>query len=224
MPTLILLRHGQSVFNQADLFTGWVDVPLSKKGIQEALTAGQAIADLPIQSIFTSTLIRAQQTALLAMSEHKSKKMPVLIHEEDSHLALWGHIHSEQTQKKCIPVMTDWRLNERYYGDLQGQNKQEAREEFGEEQVHIWRRSFDIPPPDGESLKMTAERTIPCFKERILPLLLNQSVFVCAHGNSLRSIVMEIEGLSEEEVLHLEIATGEPLLYDYENHQFRRLK
>ena len=121
------------------------------------------------------------------------------------------------------PTITDWRLNERHYGDLQGLNKDETREKYGDEQVHIWRRSYDTPPPGGESLETCAERTIPCLEELIIPDLKDgKTVLVAAHGNSLRSIVMHIEGLSKEEVLSLEIPTGIPIIYEFANDLFIR--
>jgi len=220
MAKLILIRHGQSLWNKANIFTGWVDVPLSDAGIEEALTAGDTIADTPIDCIFISTLMRAQQTAMLAMSKHKSGKIPVILHTE-TELKERGIIYSDLTKQKTIPTYIDWRINERYYGELQGCNKQEMRDKYGDEQVHIWRRSYDIAPPGGESLQMTAERTLPCFNERIVPALKqNQNVLVSAHGNSLRSIVMDIEKLSTEQVLNLEIPTGIPRTYHFENDQF----
>lgn len=224
MPKMILLRHGQSLWNKANLFTGWVDVPLSEKGIVEATRAGEMISDIQIDSIFTSTLIRAQMTTMLAMQAHHIAKMPVLIHEEDGRMHDWSQMYDDTTRDECIPVYVDWRLNERHYGELQGLNKQATRDKYGDEQVKIWRRSFDVPPPNGESLKMTAARTIPCLHERILPELNSgRSVLVSAHGNSLRSIVMDIENLSKEAVLELEIATGQPIIYEFNNGSFTRL-
>lgn len=224
MSKLILLRHGQSTWNAADLFTGWVDIPLSQQGIDEAIAAGEEIASIPIQCIFTSTLIRAQQTAMLAMLNHRSKKIPVIKHEEPS-LHAWETIYSTKIAEGTIPVYIDWRLNERYYGELQGQNKQMTREKYGEDQVKIWRRSFDIPPPGGESLEMTAKRTIPCLVEKIAPELeKGHNVLVAAHGNSLRSIVMAIENLSPEQVIELEIATGKPIFYNFAEGHYTRVK
>ncbi len=221
--TLILLRHGQSEWNRLNLFTGWVDIPLSIQGIEEAVKAGKKIASIPIDTIFVSTLVRAQMTAMLAMAYHSSGKVPIVLHPEEEKLGAWARIHSPVVEKECIPVITAWELNERMYGCLQGMNKQEMREKFGEDQVLRWRRSFNEAPPEGESLAMTAERTIPYFKQQILPLLKQgKNVFVSAHGNSLRSIVMFLDGLTEEEVVRLEIATGEPLIYSFEEEKWSR--
>ena len=222
MAKLILMRHGESVWNKKNLFTGWVDVPLSDKGMQEAVKGGKKIKDIPIDIIFMSTLIRAQITGFLAMMQHHTTKTLVVKHEE-GRLSKWGTIYNNATQEDTIDVYFSWHLNERMYGELQGNNKDEMREKFGKEQVHIWRRSFDTAPPNGESLKMTAERTIPYFEEKILPHLdNNKNVFIAAHGNSLRSIVMFLDNLSGDEVVKLEIPTGEPIIYEYENKKFAR--
>ena len=197
MAQMILLRHGQSVWNAANKFTGWTDVGLSPKGEEEATQAGHDLAQITFDIIYTSDLKRAQRTAEIAMSFNSSSNSP--------------------------PTITDWRLNERHYGDLQGLNKDETREKYGDEQVHIWRRSYDTPPPGGESLETCAERTIPCLEELIIPDLKDgKTVLVAAHGNSLRSIVMHIEGLSKEEVLSLEIPTGIPIIYEFANDLFIR--
>ncbi len=224
MPELILLRHGQSLWNRANRFTGWVDVALSQQGIEEAICAGKALAHIPIDCVYTSLLIRAQMTALLALTQHDAQHTPVLIHEGQDKMAQWSVIHSTAAQQDILPVYLDWRLNERAYGALQGADKQETREQYGEEQVKIWRRSYDVPPPDGESLKMTAARTIPLLNEKLIPeLQAGRTVLVCAHGNSLRSLVMEIESLTKEELLELEIETGQPIRYEYTKNTFCKL-
>ena len=188
---LILIRHGQSVWNAENRFTGWTDVELSEKGVGEAEKAGDLLSEIRFGVVHTSGLIRAQRTAEIIMSRN--------------------------TVSGKVPVMRDERLNERHYGDLQGLNKAETAERHGAEQVHIWRRSFDVPPPGGESLKMNAERTIPYFEEKIVPdLKEGKNVLVSAHGNSLRSIVMHIESISPEEIVSLEIATGTPIFYQYD--------
>lgn len=223
MGQLILLRHGQSEWNKRNLFTGWVDVPLSPEGIDEALAAGVSIQDIPIDAIITTTLVRAQMTALLAMSKHHSKKVPIVLHTGEGKLDDWSQIYSDETKKDMIPVIRTAELNERAYGELQGLNKAETAEKFGAEQVKLWRRSYDIPPPKGESLAMTAERSIPYFQKNIVPLLeKNKNVFVCAHGNSLRSIIMFLDGLSKDEVIHLELATGVPVIYDFTKGTFTK--
>ena len=220
---LILLRHGQSQWNLLNLFTGWVDIPLSPKGIEESLQAGKQIKDFPIDVIITSSLVRAQMTAFLAMSVHHSGKTPVVVHSEEGKLSDWAKIYNPEIQKQCIPVIRSWELNERMYGELQGMNKAEMMEKYGKEQVQIWRRSYDIAPPQGESLAMTAARPLPYFNQHVLPLLQEgKSVLISAHGNSLRAIIMELDGLSKEEVLNLEIPTGDPIIYEYANESFKK--
>jgi 2,3-bisphosphoglycerate-dependent phosphoglycerate mutase len=220
---LILLRHGKSEWNQKNRFTGWVDVPLSKLGVLEAQKAGKRIKDIDFDVIFISTLMRAQMTAMIAMSEHESGKTPVILHRGEGEQATWGNIYDEKAQDNCIPVIVAWEINERMYGELQGLDKDETREKYGAEQVKIWRRSFDVPPPKGESLEMTAKRAIPYFKEKVLPSLRQgKNVLISAHGNSLRSIVMYLDNLSNEEVLNLEIPTGEPICYHFEGQTWKK--
>lgn len=216
MAKLILLRHGVSVWNEQNLFTGWVDVPLSCKGIEEALAAGDLLSSTPIDVIFISSLIRSQMTAMLAMSRHQSGKVPRIIHPAGGQLQKWGEIFDAEAENKTIPTYVAQELNERMYGKLQGLNKEKTRLKFGEEQVKLWRRSYEISPPDGESLKKTAERTLPYFHASILPLIKGgKHVLVSAHGNSLRSILMELKNLSKEEVVNLEVPTGVPLVYEW---------
>jgi 2,3-bisphosphoglycerate-dependent phosphoglycerate mutase len=186
---LVLVRHGQSQFNLENRFTGWLDVELTEKGQAEAHKAASQIAEAKFKPAvaFTSLLKRAQNTLKIIMGD----------------------------LKMSVPTTQDKALNERHYGDLQGKNKAETAAQFGDEQVKIWRRSFDVPPPNGESLKDTAARTIPYFNEKILPLLKQgQNVLVVAHGNSLRSIVMSIQNLSPEQILKTEIGTGEAWFYN----------
>ena len=212
MSKLILLRHGQSLWNLANRFTGWVDVPLSKQGINEAQRAGETLAQYPIDAVVTSTLQRAQQTAMITMAYQESGRVPVVVGQDEPEKHA---IYSDEAKDNTVPCHIDSRLNERHYGELQGLDKQQTRDIYGDEQVHIWRRSFDVPPPGGESLQMTAKRTLPCLGEVIVPLLeKHECVLVSAHGNSLRSIVMAIESLSETEVLDLEIPTGVPRGYE----------
>lgn len=223
MAKLILMRHGESEWNRSNLFTGWVDIPLSSKGISEALEGGKKIKEIPIDFIFTSSLIRAQMTAMLAMSVHSSGKTPVILHPGEGKLEEWSQIYGDEAKKQMIPVLRAWELNERMYGELQGLNKAETAEKFGAEQVHIWRRSYDVAPPQGESLQMTAARAIPYFEKHVVPQLKKgKNVFVSAHGNSLRSIIMALDGLTQEQVVKLELATGAPIIYDYQNGTFTR--
>jgi 2,3-bisphosphoglycerate-dependent phosphoglycerate mutase len=190
MTFLVLLRHGESQWNLENRFTGWVDVPLSPKGEEEARQAGEKLktAAIRFDLAFTSVLERAIRTLEIT-------------------LAILGQSN--------IPVERDQALNERHYGDLQGLNKAETAKRFGDEQVHIWRRSYDVAPPGGESLKDTAARTLPYFEAKILPAVkAGKTVLVAAHGNSLRSIVMHLDRLSREEVLELNLGTGVPIVYD----------
>ena len=196
---LVLVRHGQSEWNAKNLFTGWKDPKLTDLGIQEAIRAGELLEtrNLNFDLMFTSDLFRAQET---------------------------GRLILEQINQKDIEIIQDQSLNERNYGDLAGLNKDEAREKWGEEQVHIWRRSFDVPPPGGESLKNTAERVLPYFEREIMPKVKKGlNIIVAAHGNSLRALVMHLENISSEEIVKLEIATGDPLTYEYSNGGFVRV-
>ncbi len=195
---LVLVRHGQSEWNKKNLFTGWKDPELTSLGIEEAIKAGKLLKNKNIKFdiMFTSDLLRAQETGRLILE------------------------HMDQSD---VPVIKDQSLNERNYGDLAGLNKDDARERWGEEQVHIWRRSFDVPPPGGESLKDTAERVLPYFHSEILPKIEDGlDVLIAAHGNSLRALVMELEEISSDEIVKLEIATGDPLTYKYSEGNIKR--
>ena len=188
MARLVLLRHGESQWNLENRFTGWVDVPLSPRGIQEAKHAGEKLRNLKFDRAFTSVLARANETLRLVL---------------------------EIIGQTNIPIEKDKALNERMYGELQGLNKAETAQKYGELQVKIWRRSYDVRPPGGESLKDTAERVLPYYERNIKPNILNgETILVAAHGNSLRALIMELEQLSREQVLELNIPTGAPLLYE----------
>ena len=196
---LILVRHGQSEWNEKNLFTGWKDPQLTQKGVDEAINAGNELkqAGYSFDKMFTSDLFRAQET---------------------------GRIILEQMGTPSIITIKDQCLNERNYGDLAGLNKDEARKKWGNDQVHEWRRSFDIPPPGGESLKDTAERVLPYFKENVIPELEKGSnILIAAHGNSLRALVMDLEKIHSEEIVKLEIATGIPLIYKFDKKRIERL-
>ncbi len=187
--TLVLVRHGQSEWNLKNLFTGWKDPDLTEKGIAEARAAGQRLKakGLKFDICFTSALTRAQHTLKLIL---------------------------EELGQTGLPETRDQALNERDYGELTGLNKDDARQKWGEEQVHIWRRSYDVPPPGGESLKDTLARSLPYYVHMIQPHVLEgKSVLVAAHGNSLRSLIMAIEGMTPEQILKRELDTGVPVLY-----------
>jgi 2,3-bisphosphoglycerate-dependent phosphoglycerate mutase len=224
MGRLILLRHGQSEWNKKNLFTGWIDIPLSEEGVEEAFDAGREIQQVPIDLIYTSTLIRGIMTAMLAMTIHNLKKVPVILHPGEGKLEEWAQCYDEDSWAELIPVICAWQLNERMYGELQGKNKQKMRQQYGEEQVKIWRRSYAAAPPKGESLKMTAARTLPYFEEVITPQLKQgKNILISAHGNSLRSIVMQLDKLSEERVVELEIPTGKPIFYECQGNTFTKV-
>jgi 2,3-bisphosphoglycerate-dependent phosphoglycerate mutase len=186
---LVLVRHGQSQWNLENLFTGWRDIDLTDKGVAEARAAGRRLKaqGLAFDIGFTSALKRAQRTLDLVLEEMGQSK---------------------------IPIMQNLALNERDYGDLSGLNKDDARKKWGEEQVHIWRRSYDVAPPGGESLRDTLARTLPYYVQEILPRVLRgERVIVAAHGNSLRALVMVLDRLSPDEIIKRELATGVPLIY-----------
>jgi 2,3-bisphosphoglycerate-dependent phosphoglycerate mutase len=186
---LVLIRHGQSLWNLENRFTGWVDVPLTEKGREEARGAAKKIAGMHFDVAYTSALSRAQETLREIL----------------------------ETLGLDLPVIRDQALNERHYGDLQGLNKEQTAQKYGAEQVHKWRRSYDIPPPGGEALKNTAERTLPFFERCIMgDLREGKSVLVVAHGNSNRSIVMDLEKMTPEQILALELGTGIPRVYDFD--------
>lgn len=191
MGMAVLIRHGESQWNLENRFTGWVDVPLSPRGEEEAKKAGAKLKGYRFDVAFVSALKRAQDTLAIVLRE---------LNQTD------------------IPTYQDQALNERHYGDLQGLNKAETAQKFGEQQVKIWRRSFDIKPPGGESLKDTAERVLPYYEANIKPhIVAGRSVIIAAHGNSLRALVMHLDRLTPEQVLELNIPTGAPLLYEFDS-------
>ena len=188
---LVLVRHGQSEWNAKNLFTGWKDPGLTDQGVAEAKNAGRLILEQNIRFdlMYTSMLSRAQKTGDIILG--------VLNHKE-------------------VPILKNEALNERDYGSLAGLNKDDARKQWGEDQVHIWRRSFDIPPPDGESLKDTADRVLPYFEAEIMPKVVSgSSILIAAHGNSLRALIMKLDSISSEDIVKLEIPTGAPIQYEF---------
>lgn len=191
MAKLVIVRHGQSIWNKENRFTGWVDVDLTGQGVQEAERAAELLKGYQFDEAFTSELIRANRTLDIIL---------------------------ERIGQKDIPVTKDERLNERMYGELQGKNKDEMREEYGEEQVHIWRRSYDVAPPGGESLKDTADRVLPYFEKSIVPKLKKgENIIIAAHGNSLRALIMKLENLDPKEITQVEIPTGVPKVYELDS-------
>lgn len=219
MSVLVLVRHGESRWNLENRFAGWVDVPLSEKGIMEAMDCAKYLQSFEFDVAFTSKLTRAQTTLMLILSYQK--KTGIFLHD-DGKGDEWS-LHPMRVDESEMPIYSSEALNERYYGKLQGQNKQQAREVYGEEQVFIWRRSFDISPPNGESLKDTYERTIPYFKDNILPFLeKKKNVIVVAHGNSLRSVVKYVENISDEDIPKFELNTGDPVIYDHKMGKFTK--
>lgn len=190
MAILIIFRHGQSVWNLENKFTGWIDVELTEKGMQEARNAGEKLKPYHFDLAYASGLKRAQQTLKLAL----------------------------EVSGKIVPTIYNDALNERMYGDLQGLDKTETAKKYGDDQVKIWRRSFDIPPPNGESLKDTADRVIPYFKSEIEPQLkAGKNIVIAAHGNSLRALIMYLEKMTPKEILEFEIGTGVPRLYELDS-------
>ena len=199
MTYLTLVRHGQSDWNEKNLFTGWENPGLTNRGLNEAKETGRALKEegFEYSYLYTSILDRAIDTANIILDILKIEG---------------------------IKTFRDAALNERDYGDLTGLNKDDARKKWGEEQVKIWRRSYDVPPPSGESLKDTAERVLPYFKKEILPLIMNgNNILISAHGNSLRALVMFIEKLSPEEILQKEISTGQPITYAFQENSFKEV-
>ena len=194
---LVLVRHGQSEWNEKNLFTGWRDPGLTAQGVHEAHSAGKALKkkNIIFDLMFTSGLVRAQLTGEIILKE------------------------MDQVKTETIK---DNSLNERAYGDLTGMDKDEARAKFGKDQVHIWRRSYDISPPGGESLKDTHDRVIPFFKENIEPEISSKNILIAAHGNSLRALVKHLENISEQEIVQLEIATGVPIIYKFSDGSYTK--
>jgi 2,3-bisphosphoglycerate-dependent phosphoglycerate mutase len=191
MSQLVIFRHGQSVWNLENKFTGWVDVELTPKGIAEAKAAGEKLKGFVFNEAFTSVLRRAQDTLKIVLEICGQNKIHVTRNEA---------------------------LNERKYGDLQGLNKAETARKFGDEQVKIWRRSFDVAPPNGESLKDTATRVIPYFEKEIAPKLkAGENIVIAAHGNSLRALIMHLEKMTPKEILEFEIGTAQPRVYELNN-------
>ncbi|MCX6760629.1 MAG: histidine phosphatase family protein [Candidatus Nealsonbacteria bacterium] len=213
MSTLILLRHFQSQWNLENRFTGWVDVPLSREGIRQVEKVAQKLSEIKINAIYTSPLIRNQDT-ILRIFEHLVEKYPIFIHFEGK-MKKWGNFH--EINKDYFPVYVSERLNERYYGDLQGLNKDMMIKKYGPEKVHLWRRGFDVKPPKGESLKETLARTMPLYTQYIeKDLKKGKTILVVASHNSLRSLVKHIEKIPDQGISKIEMLPGTITKYEFD--------
>eukprot|EP00793_Prasinoderma_coloniale_P004811 PRCOL_00000572-RA len=229
--TLVLLRHGESMYNKHGLFTGDVDVGLSEQGVYEALAGGRMFSHVNFDLILTSRLQRSRMTALLAMTQNDSGQVPLHVRggltgdvgPDPNRLALRDHALDALDSPECptVPLYSEADLNERCYGHLQGMNKMRAVQTFGEEAVRKWRRSVDTQPPGGESMHDTALRAGAMFESAVLPrLAAGQNVLLVAHGNSLRSIIARVSGLTAEESIRLQVATASPIMYTYDGESF----
>ncbi len=213
---LTLVRHGQSIWNLQNRFTGWVDVSLSRRGCREAQRAAALLTDQRFDVAFTSALIRAQDTLYEILKQNRYCQQYVRIHQTGREW--YEHFVPAAGDALELKIHVSEKLNERYYGDLQGMNKDDARKRFGAERVHRWRRSWDTPPPNGESLKMTAERVLPWYRDHIVPCLKEgRHVLISAHGNSLRALIKHIEAMTPEQIVSYELATAAPHIYDFDD-------
>lgn len=220
MALLVLVRHGESKWNKLNLFTGWVDVPMTELGIKQVLKCGKLLSNIRFHVCFTSELFRGIETAMLVLLNNKVSGTPVIIHNK-GRMRNWSKIYGKV---KIVPVFRAWQLNERYYGKLQGLNKSVTARKVGAEKVHMWRRSYDVPPPDGEALKQTIARVWPFFKTKVMPWLnTKKNVLIAAHGNSLRALVTKLDNLSKDQVLNLEIPLGKPLFYKLIRHKLVKI-
>jgi 2,3-bisphosphoglycerate-dependent phosphoglycerate mutase len=219
MSQLILIRHGQSLWNAENKFTGWVDVPLSERGRAEATIASTKLRDYRVQVCYTSKLIRAIETAIVCLTECNEicgGRIPIIKHEaDDPDWHGWDKYEGDPNEE--LPIFSCAALDERYYGDLQGLNKAETAAKYGAAQVYEWRRSYSTRPPGGESLEDTQKRVVPYFSQRIMRHIHEgNNVLVAAHGNSLRAIIMVLDNLKEEDVPTLELVTGIPIVYEFD--------
>jgi len=212
MTELIIIRHGESVWNLQNRFTGWMDVQLSPKGKEEAKKAGHELKGYKFDKVFVSHLTRAIDTMHIILENNAETRTQTISHYDDHEMQKREHSSQSGDELKIVQSKA---LAERYYGDLQGLNKDDCRKKFGEEQVKIWRRSFDIQPPNGESLKDTLHRVMPFFNKEIVPELKDdRKILIVAHGNSLRAIIKHLENISDEDIPNYELATGVPIIYE----------
>lgn len=221
---LILVRHGEPGLKPGDLLSGWIDISLSRKGIEEALECAKTLDSIEIDLAFASNLVRTQETLFIILSGQK--KTGVVVHEQteatessekkESSEKLNWHSYPEKLGKDLIPIYITPAFNERYYGKLQGRKKQKMEEKYGAEQVSSWRWNFEPGPPEGESLKAVYERAVPYFQKKVMPALEDgKNVLICAHQNSLRALVKYIEGISNEEIREVRFSTGELAIYHF---------
>jgi 2,3-bisphosphoglycerate-dependent phosphoglycerate mutase len=213
MGKLIIVRHGESVWNKENRFTGWIDVDLSETGVREAKNAGKLLKDYKFDKIYISHLIRSIHTLKYILEANNDKRTRIIYHEDDLQIKGWEH-HTGNSEEE-LSIFQSKAIAERYYGDLQGLNKAETATKFGVEQVQLWRRSFDVPPPNGESLKDTLARVLPYWEKNIKKdLQEGKTVLIVAHGNSLRAIVKYLENISDKDIPNYEIPTGVPIEYE----------
>jgi len=215
MAKLVIIRHGESIWNQENKFTGWMDISLSEKGKKEAKKAGKALKGYVFDEVFVSHLTRAIETMHIVLETLDEKRTQTIYHVDDPEIL--KREHSSQRNDNELRITQSKELAERYYGKLQGLNKDECRKKYGEEQVHIWRRSYDVRPPGGESLKDTLNRALPFYNKKILPdLKKGKTLLIVAHGNSLRAIIKHLEKISDEKIPEYELATGVPIVYEFD--------
>lgn len=218
MTYLVLVRHGEARLNLEKRFAGWLDTPLTEKGIEDALHCASDLAGIDFDLAFTSRLIRARETLFLILS--KQKKAGIVVHEAEAEGEAASHRERysfpEKLTDEVIPIYSNEALNERYYGLLQGKKKKKMKEKYGDEQIFIWCRSFETGPPGGESLKDIYARAVPFFEKEILPAVKDgKNVIVCAHQNSLRALIKHIENISDEDIPSVALATATFLVYRY---------
>lgn len=215
MGKLIIVRHGESLWNKENRFTGWVDVDLSNKGIKEAKKAGKILKNYRFDTIYVSHMIRAIHTLNIILSENRDNRTPIIYHEDDIEMKKREKHKSKNSE---IRIYQTKALAERFYGALQGLNKEETAKKYGKEKVHEWRRSYDIRPPKGESLKDTLNRVLPYWRKKISKdIMKGKTVLIVAHGNSLRAIVKYIEKIPDNKIPEYEIPTGTPIEYSLDN-------
>lgn len=215
---LILVRHGEPGLKPGDRLSGWIDIPLSRKGIEEALECAKALENIEIDLAFASNLVRTKETLSIILSAQK--RTGVFVHEQTEDKDISGnpdwYSYPEKLSENLIPIYTSPALNERYYGKLQGRKKQKIEEKYGAEQVSRWRWNFEPGPPEGESLKAVYERAVPYFQKNIMPALKGgKNVLICAHQSSLRALVKYIENVSDEDIREVRFSTGELAIYHF---------